>query len=157
MLDLNFVNPFILAAVEVLQIQCGVKVEGGKPFLKGREPTPPTPIAGVIGLTSDQFKGAISLKFEEKVYLHVMTNMLGEECTQITNENQDGAAELLNMVYGSAKTQLNAKGYSLQRALPTVVRGSDLQTSVTGATPTIVIPLKADQGFILIEISVDMA
>lgn len=156
MLDLNFVNPFILSAVEVLQIQCQLKVEGMKPFLKGREQTPPTPIAGVIGLTSDQFKGAISLKFEEKVYLKLMSNMLGDTYTEITNEIQDGAAELLNMVYGSAKTQLNSKGYSLQRALPTVVRGIDLQTSVSGSAPTIVIPLKSEFGFIFIEISVDM-
>lgn len=156
MLDLNFINPFIKAAVDVLQVQCGLRVEGGKPFLKGREPVPPTPIAGVIGLTSDQFKGAISLKFEEPVYLKVMGDMLGEPISAITDDNQDGAAELLNMVYGSAKTELNAKGYSLQRALPTVVRGVDLQTSHPSSAPTIVIPLRSQVGYILIEISVDM-
>ena len=120
MLDLNFINPFILAAVEVLQIQCQIKLEGGKPFLKGKEAQPAFAIASVIGLTSEHFKGAISLNFQEDFYLALLSNMLGEKVTEINNDTQDGAAELLNMIYGSAKTQLNTKGYTLQRAIPTV-------------------------------------
>lgn len=156
MLDLNFVNPFILASVEVLQVQASLKVEGGKPFLKGREPIPPVAIAGVIGLTSDQFKGAISLLFEESSYLKAINNMLGENFSEITAEIQDGAAELLNMIYGSAKTQLNSKGYTLSKAIPTVIRGKDISTTHMGGGPSIVVPLRSDSGLIFIEITVDM-
>lgn len=157
MLDLNFVNPFILGAVEVLQVQGGIRLEGGKPFLKGREPQPHFAIAGVIGLTSDQFKGVISLNYEESLYLAMMSHMLGEKLTEITDELQDGAAEILNMVYGAAKTQLNSKGYSLQKAIPTVIRGSDIKTH-HGAhnAPTIVVPMRASVGQLHLEISVDM-
>lgn len=153
MLDLNFINPFILGAVDSLKVQGGLTVEGGKPFLKGKEPMPPLSIAAQLGLTSVQFKGAISLCFEEPVFLKMMSNMLGEEVKEITTENQDGASELLNMVYGFAKTALNPKGYTFERAIPTVVRGKELQTS-HGRLPTLVIPLKSDIGFVFIEITV---
>jgi chemotaxis protein CheX len=156
MLDLNFINPFILGAVDALKVQGGLTVEGGKPFLKGKEPMPPISIAAQLGLTSVQFKGAISLCFEEKVFLKMLSNMLGEEIKEITIENQDGASELLNMVYGFAKTALNPKGYTFDRAIPTVVRGKELSTS-HGRLPTLVIPLRSDIGFVFIEITVHQA
>src|SRR5690606_16546908 len=99
------------------------------------------------------FKGAISLCFEESVFLKMLSNMFGEEITEITVDNQDGAAELLNMVYGYAKTALNPKGYTFERAIPTVVRGINLHTS-HGKLPTLVIPLKSEYGFVCIEVTV---
>lgn len=157
MLDLNFVNPFILSTVDVLQVQGNLKIEGGKPFLKGKEPQPSFAIAAVIGLTSEQFKGVISLNFQESFYLALISNMLGEPIKEITSEIQDGAAEILNMVYGGAKTQLNAKGYTLQKAIPSVVRGTDILLSHgDGKAPTIVIPMRGEPGQIHLEISVDM-
>jgi len=156
MLDLNFINPFILGAVDALKVQGGLVVEGGKPFLKNKDAVPIISIAAQLGLTSAQFKGALSLCFEEKVFLKVLSNMFGEEVTEITAENQDGAAEILNMVYGSAKTALNPRGYTFERAIPTVVRGKELQTS-HGRLPTLVIPLRSEFGFVFIEITVQQA
>ena len=153
MLDLKFINPFILGAVDSLKTQGGLQVEGGKPFLKGREPMPTISIAAQLGLTSSNFKGAMSLCFEEKVFLKMLSNMFGEEVTEINGENQDGAAEILNQVYGFAKAKLNVDGYTFERAIPTVVRGTDLQTS-HGKLPTLVIPLRSEVGFVFIEISV---
>lgn len=153
MVDLNFVNPFILGAVDAMKIQGGLVVESGKPFLKGKEPMPVVSIAAQLGLASPHFKGAISMCFEEQVFLKMLGNMLGETISEINNENQDGASEILNMVYGSAKTALNPLGYSFERAIPTVVRGKDLQTS-HGRLPTLVIPLKSELGFVFIEITV---
>lgn len=154
MLDLNFINPFILGAVDALKVQGGLNVEGGKPFMKGKEPMPDIAIAGQLGLTSDKFKGAISLCFEEKVFCKMVSNMLGEDITAIDPQNQDAAAEILNMVYGFAKSALNPKGYVFERAIPTVVSGQALQTS-TGRLPTLVIPLRADIGFVFIEIAIN--
>jgi chemotaxis protein CheX len=150
---LNFINPFILGAVDALKVQGGLTVEGGKPFLKGKDPMPPISIAAQLGLTSNQFKGAISLCFEERVFLKMLSNMMGEEITEITIENQDGASELLNMVYGFAKTALNPRGFTFERAIPTVVRGKELHTS-HGGLPTLVIPLRSEIGFVFIEITV---
>jgi chemotaxis protein CheX len=153
MLDLNFINPFILGAIDALKIQGGIVVEAGKPYLKGKESMVPISIAAQLGLTSAQFKGAVSLCFEERVFLKVLSNMFGEEVTEIDSDNQDGASEILNMVYGSAKAALNPRGFTFERAIPTVVRGINLQTS-HGRLQTLVIPLRGDVGFILIEITI---
>lgn len=151
MLDINFINPFILGAVDALKVQGRLNLVAGKPFMKGKEPMPSIAIAGQLGLTSEKFQGAISICFEEQVFCKMVSNMLGEEIKEITPDNQDAAAEILNMVYGFAKSALNPKGYVFARAIPTVVSGQDLQTS-SGKLPTTVIPLKADNGFVFIEI-----
>lgn len=153
MVDLNFINPFILGAVDALKVQGGLMVEAGKPFLKGKESTRPISIAAQIGLTSAQFKGAITLCFEERVFLQVLSNMFGEVVTEINDENQDAASEILNMIYGASKTALNPRGFTFESAIPTVVRGEGIQTS-HGRLPTLVIPLRSDFGFIFIEITI---
>jgi chemotaxis protein CheX len=155
MLDTNFINPFITSAIEALKVQGGLVVEAGKPFVKGKEPMPTISIAGQLGLTSTQFRGAIHVSFEEKVFLKMMSNMIGEELKEITVEIQDGAAEMVNIIYGTAKTQLNSRGYDLQRAIPIVIAGDNLKFSVSRAHPAIVIPLRSPEGFVFIEITVD--
>lgn len=154
-LDLNFINPFILGAVEALGVQGGLKVEGGKPFLKGKQPQPKFVVAAFLGLVSKEFKGAIAIYFEEKPFAKMIEHMLGEKLDSISDEYADAAGEILNITYGAAKTKLNASGYDLKRALPTVLKGSDFQARSSSKAPIIVIPLMSETGQIHIEISVD--
>jgi chemotaxis protein CheX len=151
--DLNFISPFVVAAVDALKVQGGSDVEAEKPFLKGTNPIPPLVISAQMGITSSQFKGAITISFEEKVFLKIVSHMFSEQVTAIDDENQDAAAELLNMIYGAAKTALNPQGWAFERAIPVVVRGSSLHTS-HGRLPSLVIPLRAAEGYIFIEIAV---
>src|SRR5271170_5183018 len=127
-LDVRFFKPFVEGAINTLQTQCSLPVSSGKPFLKGQQPQPDFAIAGVIGITSASFNGTITLCFPEKVFLGAMSKMLGEEFTEITQGLQDGVAELLNIIFGQAKIVLNQQGHSIQKAIPTVVRGKNIST-----------------------------
>lgn len=153
--NLDFINPFILGAVEALKIQGGIAVEGGKPFLKGKQKQPTFVVAGILGLVSNEFKGSVALFFEKAVFLKLIENMLGEKITEVTDEYADASAELLNITYGAAKTKLNAMGFELKKALPTVIRGSDISSQINSSAPAIVIPLRSDSGQVHIEITVD--
>ncbi len=151
-LDVKFFKPFVDGTINTLKIQCSLEAKHDKPFVKGQKEQPPFEIAGVIGLTSSAFTGSITICFPEKVYLAMMSNMLGETFTTITKDLQDGAAEFLNIIFGHAKTVLNQQGYTIQKAIPTVVRGTNLQTTQLGAGPTIVLPFATPAGEIHIEI-----
>jgi len=153
--NLEFINPFILGAVEALQVQAGLKVEGGKPFMKGKQAQPEFVVAGVLGIVSNEFKGSIALYFEKGPFLKIIENMLGETLTEVTDEYADASAELLNITYGSAKTKLNQLGFDLKRALPTVIRGVGISSQVNSSAPAIVIPLRSEFGQVHIEITVD--
>lgn len=151
-LDVNFFKPFIDGTLNTLKVQCKLEATHSKPFIKGTQVQPEFEIAGVIGLTSDAFSGSITLCFPAAVYLTLMSNMLDENFTEITKDLQDGAAELLNIIFGSAKAILNKQGYTIQKAIPTVVRGKQLQTTYIGSKQVIVLPFKSTSGEFHIEI-----
>src|SRR5689334_8015212 len=97
--DVNFINPFIDGALETLKIQCSFSAKSGKPYLKGKGPVIKTDIAAVIGLTSASFNGSVAICFPEAIFLTIMERMLGEKHSTITKDLEDGACELLNIIF----------------------------------------------------------
>ena len=122
-LDVNFINPFLTSASEVIAMQTQSIVTPGAPFLKGPKESFGGDISGVIGLVSDHFNGTVIISFPEQTYCKIISKMLGEEFKELSPDIQDGAAEITNMIFGKAKVILNEKGYGIQMAIPTVISG----------------------------------
>jgi chemotaxis protein CheX len=154
-LDVSFVNPFVQGAIETLKVQCSMEIKPGRPFVKGKGPEISSDIAGVLGLTSQTFKGSIALVFPEKVFLAIMTNMLGEPQTAITKDLEDGAAELLNIIFGFAKRVLNDGGHTIEKALPSIVRGQGPDAKQLTPKTVIVLPFETPAGVFQIEVDRD--
>lgn len=121
-LDVDFINPFINATLEVLDIMAQVKAE--KDFIFVKEDSDALgDITGIIPINSEKVYGSMSISFTDTVFLKVMSNMLGEEMTEINDENEDGVAELCNQIFGNAKAALNGLGHHLDMTIPTVISG----------------------------------
>lgn len=153
--DVKFIEPFIEGAIATLKVQCKMEAKPGKLFLKGSQADLPTDIAGIIGITSEGFNGSIYLCFPEKTFLAVMGGMLGEVFESLTEDLEDGAGELTNIIFGYGKRVLNQNGYQLQKALPSVVRGGNLQVRHVSPSPTLVIPFSTESGNFHIEIAIE--
>jgi len=153
-IDVEFINAFIEATIKTLTIQCGLKnVTPGKPavveknidgFVSG--------VVAIIGLRSAKFKGAIAVCFPEPVFLSIMSKMLAEEFKELTKELEDGAGEIVNIIFGQAKAVLSEKGYSIERAIPTVVSGKDVARMRFTPSPSILVPFETEVGKFWIEI-----
>ncbi len=155
-LDVNFINPFLGSTRNAIEMQASCKVELGKPRLKKSGEVLNADIAGVISLTSSAFTGSIALCFPAQTFLGIYGAMLGETPTEITEESQDAAGELLNIIFGQAKAVLNdTKGYSIQKAIPTVVRGQALQVHHMSREVAVILPFTCDYGAFHIEISIN--
>jgi chemotaxis protein CheX len=150
--DVKFLNPFISGAMQTLKIQCSTEVTPGRPGLKQPGEEIPVDIAGVLGIISPVFNGSIALCFPAATFLGVMGKMLGENFTEINQELEDGAGELLNIIFGHAKRELNELGYGIEKAIPTVVRGTDLKVKHLSSGPTMMIPFDSTAGKFHIEI-----
>jgi chemotaxis protein CheX len=84
--------------------------------------------------------------------------MLGENQSEIINEMQDAAGELLNIIFGQAKALLNDnKGYTIQKAIPTVVRGQSLQVHHLTRETAVILPFVTNLGDFHIEVSLETA
>lgn len=154
--DVEFINPFIAAARSVLETQAQLTLTPGKPTVKRPEDKLPMEIAGVIALSCKEFTGSINLCFRGETFLKIYEGLTGEKHTVITTEIEDAAAELLNIIFGQAKTVLNdQKGYTLDRALPTVLSGDRLKLYHASKNPAIVIPFESPAGPFHLEIVVE--
>ncbi len=154
-IDVDFVKIFAAATLDTLKIQCSFEAKAGRPFAKGSQDEFPVDIAGVIGISSKNFCGAISVGFPMRTYLKIMSGMLGENFSEMSEELQDGAGELVNIIFGSAKKSLSERGYTVDRAIPTVVMGSNLRVNHMSEVPIVIIPFQSKDGPFQIEIVVE--
>jgi chemotaxis protein CheX len=153
-IDVAFINPFLLATQKTLEVQCNTKTKLLSPHLKSGQ-IPNIAIASVLSLISNGFSGSVVLCFSEGVFLRVYENMFGEKHDKIIPELEDAAGELLNIIYGMAKVELNQQGYDFQKALPTVLTGEQIRIRQTGNQPAVIVPLETEFGQLHIEIEFD--
>lgn len=151
-LDPRFIESFVKGARETFKIQYGLTITPSTPFIQSNQPQSDIAIAAVIGIMSETFKGTIAICFPEKVFLGTMSKMLGEEFKEISFELRDGAAEILNIIFGQAKIVLNEQGYGLQKAIPTVITGQHLLARSESKFCVTVLPFSTDIGDFHIEI-----
>jgi chemotaxis protein CheX len=105
---------------------------------------------------SDQFNGSIALCFPAGVFIKIYNAMLGETTTEITQESEDAAGELLNIIFGQAKAILNnKKGYTIRSAIPTVLSGQKLRVHSLSPDNTIMLPFETPHGIFHIEVSTE--
>lgn len=156
--DVEFINPFILATRKVLEMQAQTPLNPGKAYLRKPEERIPMEIAGVIGIQCADFTGTISICFRAEVFLRIYENMVGEKHEQISSELEDAAGELLNIIFGQAKTVLNdTRGYNLEKSIPTILVGDKLKLHHQSRNPSIVIPFESSAGAFHLEILIDKA
>lgn len=155
-LDVTLINPFVSAVVDTLKIQARTESQPGKPCLvRGcdREANPETAVVGLIEVGTQDFQGAIALLFTAPVILKIYENMLDEKLEAVTPELCDATAELLNIIYGTAKTQLNQNAnFQLKTALPKVVTS---EPAVGPKAKILVLPFESAAGSFRLEIRWD--
>lgn len=154
MLDVNFINPFLIATVKVLETQASTKATAGQAYKKSPKEKFQGDVSGVIGLISEAFSGSVVITFPAPTFLKVMSKMLGEEYTTVTKEIADGAGELTNIIFGQAKVLLNEQGFGIKTAIPSVITGNDHSVLPMSSGPRVVVPFDTDSGPFFIEICI---
>ncbi|MCK6597727.1 MAG: chemotaxis protein CheX, partial [Bdellovibrionaceae bacterium] len=102
-IDVNFINPFLMATQKVFKIQCFLETTSQKPFLKkSSDPLLFGDISGIISISSESFNGTLAISLTEKIFCKIGSNMLGESITSINEGNIDLVGELANMILGQA-------------------------------------------------------
>lgn len=156
-IDVNLINPFLSATKMIIETEMKTSCDPDKPYLadvNNKTYIDPIAIVGIMTITTDKFKGSITLAFPEDVFIQIYNAWLGETSEKITPEMQDAAAELLNIIYGTAKSELNSKeGYQLKPVLPTILIGEKLNIRQQTMNKIIILPFSTVFGKFQIEIS----
>lgn len=110
--------------INVFKIQIGIDL--GAKVISTRAPTTKIELVATMPFKSAKYQGTIAILFPKDTFLRITNQMLGEQQVEILDENADAASELLNIVYASARSLMNRLGNDFAPALPTVLRGKDL-------------------------------
>jgi len=98
-MDAKHVNAFIEAALSILETTAQTPAKAfDDPFLK-EKPAAKGDITGIISI-SGNYNGTVSITYSEKLILHVVSTMFGEEMTEINDDIKDAVGELTNMISG---------------------------------------------------------
>ena len=149
-MDVRLVNPFINATINVLETMAFISVNPGKPYLK-RDSVAVGDVSGIMGLTGVA-NGTISVTFEERCILTIVSNMFGETMDELNNEIADAVGELTNMISGQARRELEEMGRVFKAAIPSVVTGKKHSIIHYTEGPKIAIPFNTDSGDFTIEV-----
>lgn len=153
--DVKLLEPFIQGTITALKVQCSLELKCEKPYLKQPKQNIPFEIAGQIALNNSDLRCAFALCFSKETFLNIYEAMLGEKHTEINQDVQDAAGELLNIIFGFAKTALLEKGIRLERAIPVILRGKDMAISQGDPQLTMILPFNCTAGKFHMEVAFD--
>ena len=150
-LDAMVFQPFVNETITTLKTMCNIDVLPVKAYYKHEGPLPVFDIAGVVGVMGAKIQGSFTLCMEKGVFLKIMSRMMGQELSEMNNDIEDGAAELVNIIFGQAKRVLNEAGYSIKMAIPTIVKGKSVTSNYFSKNPVIILPFTSAFGQFWIE------
>lgn len=151
-MDVRYINPFLTGTINVLKTMAGVEPTPGKPYLK-KNSLAVGDVSGIIGLTGS-VAGSMALSFSEKAILKIVSNMLGEELTEVNGEIADAVGEITNMVSGASRKELESIGLTITAAIPTVISGKNHSIKHVLGGPSLIIPFQTEDGPFVVDVCV---
>jgi chemotaxis protein CheX len=150
-MNVDYVNPFLDALVNVLTTMASTKATHGRPYIK-TDHNAMGDVTGIIGLAGEKTKGSLAITFSESAILYITSQMLGEPILKIDDTVVDMVGEITNMVSGGAKKELAKQGYKFDMATPTMVTGKGHVVTHKSSGVTIVVPFRISKGEFFVEV-----
>lgn len=151
-MDVEYINPFLNGALEVLNTMASFQPVPGKPYVK-KDDLAHGDVSGIIGITGDAV-GSLAISFSEMCICNIVGRMLGETFTTINHDVLDAVGELTNMISGVSRTQLEKRGMSVFAAIPSVVFGANHTITHILKSPSIVIPFTSPKGPFFVDVCI---
>lgn len=145
----KFINPFIDASLNLFKKYMGINVSAGKPFVL-QNPNDLMGVSAIIGLAGDTI-GALVLSFTRETAIEMVSRFEGKPYIALGAEILDGVGEMVNIIAGNAKKDL--EDYKISISLPGVITGNDYHINWPQGVPVICIPYESEVGRFSINVS----
>ncbi len=151
---LDYINPIVESAVNVLSEFTGSRAERGSMELHG-DGSPKKDVAAVIGMAGE-VEGRIILEMSRDTALSVASALNGEKFSELTSYALDTVMELTNVMVARAVSTLNDRGFTFRLTPPLIFTGQNLCFSSGLNIETLVIPLRANVGEMVLNVALRM-
>src|SRR5216683_152086 len=148
-MKVEFVNPFIQAASEVLDSELGTETRRGNLRLHKSAFTTDevTALVGVTGTLS----GLVLYSMSQATALGIVSKMIGQDFNEFDALAQSGIGELGNVITGRAGVLLSEAGYPSNITPPALVIGEGTMVTTLDLV-RLVLPLETDVGDLEIQV-----
>ena len=145
-MNIEHINPFLIATKSVLQGMCGIELNAGAPYVKNGQFNEESVVI-CLGVTG-QIKGQVLLACTNSAACAIASKMCMMPLSAL--------CELGNMVFGNAATVLSTKDIIIDITPPTVIKGNFFIDNLFAKN--ICIPFTFDDGQVIeVDISVKEA
>ena len=147
----EYINPFVESAFNVLQEVLGGEVNRGELYLKSTS-QPVLGVAAIVGLAGD-VEGRVLFDMSKETALAIASEMNGEEMEKMDDLAKATITELANMITGQAVTKLHELGFKFDLTPPAIITGTNMEVSDSGVE-ALIVPVELPQGKIEINVAV---
>lgn len=148
-MKVEFVNPFIQAATEVLESELGGEAQRGSLRVQKSAFTTDevTALVGVTGTVS----GMVLYSMSQATALGIVSRMLGQQFDEFDSLAQSGIGELGNVITGRAGVLLSNAGYPSNITPPALVVGKGTMVTTLDLN-RLVFPLETEVGNLEVQV-----
>jgi chemotaxis protein CheX len=153
-MNVEYINPFIEASQQVIQMMTGIKPTLGKVHLKN-SPYPSDSVAVIVGLTG-KLRGQVIISLNIETAMSIASIMMGGMPIEKFDDMPKSAiSELGNMIMGNTATILFTKGIGIEITPPSLLMGEKITVSQS-SMKTICVPLNlGNDGKVTVDISLE--
>lgn len=145
----KFINPFLAASINLFKEYLGISAKNLSPYLL-KDPQNLQEVSGIIGLAGET-TGAVVLSFSRETAIAVVSKLAGKPYNALSNEVLDGVGELVNIIAGNAKKDLEE--FRIVISLPGVIVGTSYKIHWPDGIPVITIPFECELGPFSVNVS----
>ena len=147
----EYINPFVEAAVSVMQSVVSSEVKRGAPRLSNTM-SDIMGVASIVGLAG-QVSGRVIIDMSQSTALNIASSMNGEKFEGFDELVSATLTELGNMITGNAITKLHQLGFKFDLTPPALFIGDNLKIT-DGKIEALVVPLELPEGKIEINVAI---
>ena len=147
----EYINPFVEAAYNILTEVLGGDIKRGDLYLKSTS-MPVMGVAALVGLAGD-VSGRVIFDMNLQTALKIASKMNGEELKVFDELAKATITELANMVTGQAVTKLHDLGFRFDLTPPALFTGENMEIA-DHEVEALIVPLETGQGKVEINVAV---
>ncbi|MCL2067749.1 MAG: chemotaxis protein CheX [Treponema sp.] len=137
----EYINPFVEAAYNVLKEVVSENIKRGEIFLKPTS-TSIMGVAGLVGLAGD-VEGRVLFDMTKETALNIAGAMNSETFTALDELAKATIQELANMITAQAVTKLHDLGFKFDLTPPALFTGDNMEVSSNlGEVEALVVPME---------------
>ncbi|RKX78967.1 MAG: chemotaxis protein CheX [Spirochaetes bacterium] len=147
----EYINPFVEAAFNVLKEVLDENVKRGELYLKSTS-QPVLGVAAIVGLAGD-VEGRVLFDMRMDTAIAIASVMNSEKLEKLDDLGKATINELANMITAQAVTKLHDLGFKFDLTPPSIITGENMEVTDQGVE-ALIVPIELPQGKIEINVAV---